>query len=291
MARSATQQPTALLLFVLLVVLVSSPSITLATSDAVVKDLAFRRAAERHDGGGRATEPPQPMQLSVLVETVDGRVHAFDALSGERLWTSRAGGALVTTSISSQRADDVAPKSAIVPGVDGHLYSIKAGSRAIRRLGVHATDVVRVSPNIAGDGSIVLGSKKDAVFVLHPLTGEVLGKVSSDEAEKSPTRVAEVLESATVVVPGAKGNGGGGGAESLVPKANGAAGQGGGKIVEELRPVLVSRTEYVIKAFNHRHNEELWNVSYTDCKQLSAAEGNQIWGARKSGAATGRAGR
>ena len=71
--------------------------------------------------------------------------HAFDALSGERLWTSRAGGALVTTSISSQRADDVAPKSAIVPGVDGHLYSIKAGSRAIRRLGVHATDVVRVS--------------------------------------------------------------------------------------------------------------------------------------------------
>ena len=221
MARSATQQPTALWLFVLLVVLVSSPSITLATGDAVVKDLAFRRAAERHDGGGRTTEPPQPMQLSVLVETVDGRVvsvssqrkrerersktsdpppeceagngarersgvrfpresmpseedlrpshaptplldrvletevlpfslflsmqHAFDALSGERLWTSRAGGALVTTSISSQRADDVAPKSAIVPGVDGHLYSIKAGSRAIRRLGVHATDVVRVS--------------------------------------------------------------------------------------------------------------------------------------------------
>ena len=74
MARSATQQPTALWLFVLLVVLVSSPSITLATGDAVVKDLAFRRAAERHDGGGRATEPPQPMQLSVLVETVDGRV-------------------------------------------------------------------------------------------------------------------------------------------------------------------------------------------------------------------------
>ena len=141
----------------------------------------------------------------------------------------------------------------------------------------------KVSPNIAGDGSIVLGSKKDAVFVLHPLTGEVLGKVSSDEAEKSPTRVAEVLESATVVVPGAKGNGGGGGAESLVPKANGAAGQGGGKIVEELRPVLVSRTEYVIKAFNHRHNEELWNVSYTDCKQLSAAEGNQIWGAARAG--------
>ena len=65
----------------------------------------------------------------------------------------------------------------------------------------------KVSPNIAGDGSIVLGSKKDAVFVLHPLTGEVLGKVSSDEAEKSPTRVAEVLESATVVVPGAKGKG------------------------------------------------------------------------------------
>ena len=53
----------------------SSPSITLATGDAVVKDLAFRRAAERHDGGGgRATEPPQPMQLSILVETVDGRV-------------------------------------------------------------------------------------------------------------------------------------------------------------------------------------------------------------------------
>ena len=74
MARSATQQPTALWLFVLLVVLVSSPSITLATGDAVVKDLAFRRAAERHDGGGRETEPPQPMQLSVLVETVDGRV-------------------------------------------------------------------------------------------------------------------------------------------------------------------------------------------------------------------------
>ena len=75
MARSATQQPTALWLFVLLVVLVSSPSITLATGDAVVKDLAFRRAAERHDGGGgRATEPPQPMQLSILVETVDGRV-------------------------------------------------------------------------------------------------------------------------------------------------------------------------------------------------------------------------
>eukprot|EP00215_Chloropicon_roscoffensis_P011473 CAMPEP_0196649056 /NCGR_PEP_ID=MMETSP1085-20130531/14761_1 /TAXON_ID=41879 ORGANISM="Pycnococcus sp, Strain CCMP1998" /NCGR_SAMPLE_ID=MMETSP1085 /ASSEMBLY_ACC=CAM_ASM_000807 /LENGTH=70 /DNA_ID=CAMNT_0041978895 /DNA_START=57 /DNA_END=266 /DNA_ORIENTATION=+ len=70
MARSATQQPTALWLFVLLVVLVSSPSITLATGDAVVKDLDFRRAAERHDGGGRATEPPQPMQLSVLVETV-----------------------------------------------------------------------------------------------------------------------------------------------------------------------------------------------------------------------------
>ena len=58
----------------------SSPSITLATGDAVVKDLAFRRAAERHDGGGgRATEPPQPMQLSILVETVDGRV-----VSGER---------------------------------------------------------------------------------------------------------------------------------------------------------------------------------------------------------------
>ncbi len=72
------------------------------------------------------------MQLSVLVETVDGGVHAFDALSGEKLWRTQAGPRpLVTTSMAHarRRASGLEDrlKAAVVPGVDGHLYSIKPG--------------------------------------------------------------------------------------------------------------------------------------------------------------------
>lgn len=243
------------------------------------------------------------MQLSVLVETVDGRVHAFDALSGEKLWESETEGALVRTSITPQRSSDLSPKAAIVPGVDGQLYSIKLGSQAIQKLGVKASDVVQVSPNIAGDGSIVLGSKRDAVFVIHPLTGEVLSKITSEDLE-SPKKVSEIFDKhfAKIVLEGSMGgvesgqstpnlglvNRKRGGREDIhtdgglaVPKVKGMEGSEGSvgeDVMDKLQPVLLSRTEYVIKAFNHKHNEELWNVSYTDCKQLSASEGLAMLG-------------
>ncbi|QDZ26101.1 serine/threonine protein kinase [Chloropicon primus] len=244
------------------------------------------------------------MQVSVLVETVDGRVHAFDALSGEKLWESETEGALVRTSITPQRSSDLSPKAAIVPGVDGQLYSIRLGSQAIQKLGVKASDVVQVSPNIAGDGSIVLGSKRDTVFVIHPLTGEVLSKITSDDLQ-SPAKVSEIFDKhfAKIVLEDSVGGVGSGqqstqnlglvnrkrgGREDVhtdgglaLPKVKGVEGKGvsaGEDVMDKLQPVLLSRTEYVIKAFNHKHNEELWNVSYTDCKQLSASEGLAMLG-------------
>ena len=97
---------------------------------------AIAKVKESEEGkayGRRYTSssPSTAMQLSVLVETVDGHVHAFDALSGEKLWKTKTGGSLVTSSIANkrQRERDSLLKAAIVPGVDGHLYSVKPGSQ------------------------------------------------------------------------------------------------------------------------------------------------------------------
>ena len=278
------------------------------------RHVAYSAKVVNNDDEVEATkQKPLPMQLSVLVETVDGNVHAFDALSGEKLWKSKTGGSLVTNSISSKRKSEALGggfKSAIVPGVDGYLYSIKVGTQAIQKLGIQATDVVQVSPNIAGDGSIVLGSKKDAIVVIHPLTGQVLSTLSSSEPEK----IMETFEKATLVLRepnataiGASSDTASGGREGgsrlhekvvssdvlahksssdvsdlqesdsegqRVTVGESAVGSGASPPIRgDLQPVLLSRTEYTIKAFNHKYNEELWNVSYTDCKQLSAAQG------------------
>jgi hypothetical protein len=271
------------------------PAIATPTSVKVTGDV--KRYGRRHAPGGTT---PMPMQLSVLVETVDGHVHAFDAVSGEKLWKTKTGGSLVTSSIANtrQRERDSLLKAAIVPGVDGHLYSIKPGSQAISKLDVHASDVVQVSPNIAGDGSIVLGSKKDTVVVMHPLTGQVLAKLSGSQIHEEPEKYHKTMEEVqnSLLIGGVE--------ETATTKTDPSSSSSDDELSDPnqlssdtrrvtdqeqdptsassrthtvesstLQPVMLSRTEYVIKAFGQKLRDELWNVSFTDCKQLSAAEG------------------
>ena len=216
------------------------------------------------DGDGEDDAPPSQqsvMQLSVLVETVDGNIHAIDALSGEKLWkTKSGGGSLVTASGNMKVASSFEEKikAAIVPGVDGHLYSIKPGSKAIQKMGVQASDVIMVTPNVAGDGSVVLGSKKDTVLLIHPLTGEVLSRVSGSE----PEEMSESFNKASLMLRQPNDNDPG---DAI-------------KVASNLQPLLLSTTKYVIKALDHKYKEELWNISYTDVKQMSAAEGSTLLG-------------
>ena len=113
----------------------------------------------------------------VYAVTMDGRVRAFDPVTGDSIWTARVDGPIWT-------APSIAAGLVVVAGSSGWVTAIDAGSGELRWR-FPAVEVVRASPLIVGDW-VVVGTMAGKVFVLALADGQPAGMVELPGAIEWP---------------------------------------------------------------------------------------------------------
>ncbi|KAJ1484728.1 hypothetical protein T484DRAFT_1796260 [Baffinella frigidus] len=140
---------------------------------------------ERPDGALTSTNPP-PLPSILLVgdvppalprRTLDGRVSALEARTGDVLWSLDTGGGMV----SSFQNDS--SFGTIVPSLSGAILMMGRESGALQKLPASAQSLVEQSPFLAGDGSVYVGTKKSDVYLVDLDTGAL------EQAILSPARL------------------------------------------------------------------------------------------------------
>lgn len=203
----------------------------------------------------------------LMVTTLDGRVSAFDTLSGRKMWSTSTGGALVRASHPTTRGrrpqplDDASgvdegpadqrlpPDPLVVPGRDGSILLASPGG-GLQQLPYKAQDLVNQLPITSGP-VLVVGSKTSKAMRLSLRTGRVLRTVSATMPLQGDD---EPLDDDAF--PG----GSRGGEEEEGDDERGPS-------------VWVGRSDYVVTAFNGAGTRVLWNVSYSELLPPEAAGG------------------
>ncbi|KAG1652981.1 hypothetical protein FOA52_006315, partial [Chlamydomonas sp. UWO 241] len=144
----------------------------------------------------------------------------------------------------------------IVPGVDGGLYAfhgIDENAAKLERLPISLPELVDASPSLAHDGSIIVGRRESAVFVLDTLTGRLVRHLSGGDGLKD--RAGEVLKL-----------------------------QGG---VDPERTIALAREDFVVRSMHYATGAETWNATFARILGLGKGSPGDD---RAGGAGGGRAG-
>lgn len=115
-------------------------------------------------------------QETILVSTIDGRLRALDAATGEIKWTLQEEPVLRSPSAVKQGFT-------FLPNpLDGSLYVLKNSS--LKKLPFSIPQLVHASPCRGNDGIMYAGSKKDVWFGIDPKTGLKMETLSSASADR-----------------------------------------------------------------------------------------------------------
>mmetsp|Transcript_30844 Transcript_30844/g.60194 ORF Transcript_30844/g.60194 Transcript_30844/m.60194 type:complete len:1033 (+) Transcript_30844:62-3160(+) len=113
--------------------------------------------------------------------SLDGKVHAIDAASGELLWSYGTGGYLINTERTHFMNNG--RNVTFIPGINGDLYAFAEGS-GVTKFPVSVWTLVDKSPFLSSEGILFLGSKVHHRAVLNPQTGQ---KASAFPFKTSPS--------------------------------------------------------------------------------------------------------
>lgn len=169
---------------------------------------------------------------TVLVGTLDGRLHAMDT-KGKVRWQTRPIGPPLLSSY--QQPDPiVSPKRWLVPALDGSLLlHTEAG---VRLLGLNVRALAEMPPFLAAGGTLFSGSKASSVYGIDSGSGEVVRVLASEREVQKSTDVAAA----------------------------------DGEDKEDL--LWVGRVDYTIRAYNVPTGEELWNVTVGELISLDGPD-------------------
>lgn len=238
---------------ILLLLLFALPLCTLATASVVGKDHKTTSDAKLKPGQLALTSTAAvltPTNAIVgtkegerqvyVVATADGRVYGVEGSTGEQLWSFHSGRSLFSGS-SSQVAGGASGRSEdplLIPGRDGSLYAYITSTGMLKKLPSSIKDMVNNSPFLAADGTLFVGSKDSQIFTLELDTGS-LASVHSTKGLS------------TQLVP----------ADPDDDEKN-------------ANQLFVMRTDYTVRAINHKSGEERWNVTVSEFTSDSLEDPN-----------------
>ena len=127
--------------------------------------------------GAAAAEGPR----TVLVTTVDGRVHALDSRTGEKHWSFSTGDPLLK--LNQQTPGVLDAKRWLVPALDGTL--LMHTPQGLQSLGITVNQLQEKTPFRAPTGgTFYTGSRVSKVYGVDAVTGAVLQTFSGSSLDK-----------------------------------------------------------------------------------------------------------
>lgn len=187
---------------------------------------------------------------TLLVAALDGTINLVDPKSATVLW-SFASGPSIYSSYQAPVNHDNDSENASTPGgsyfVDcGDDWKLFAHTELGKvNLDMSAEEFLRITPHIAEDGGVVLGSKKTTVFLVDAKTGRLIytyklsdsptTSLTNEESGPHFNKSIEEWEKSSSV--------------NLKP--------------DEL-PLYITRTDYLLKSFAANSGKVLWNVTVSD---------------------------
>eukprot|EP00897_Mesotaenium_endlicherianum_P004834 jgi/Mesen1/4379/ME000222S03509 len=167
----------------------------------------------------------------------------------------------------------------VFPGADGSLYTYHRGE-GLRKLPATARELVQASPSVTRDGAVVLGARRSTVFLLDADTGALLRRFDSEggggeappggDLPAASDAAADGTFPPTGIPPGGP------------PRSRSSDSSAGGKSGvlkdaeeaevaysrEGIRPLLVMRTDYTVRAVEMATDKERWNVTVSELRTL-----------------------
>ena len=184
--------------------------------------------------------------------TLEGGVHAFDGFQGTRKWSFDTGGELVESSLSSSvfQVDSTHDQhqNMIVPGVDGSIFSLKFGGTEatpkLQRLPVTAQDIVT-----------------QPFIVQSKLTAPASLSAPPHHPKIDPAMLVGDKSSKVFVVDLETGE-----------LKSGAGEEQCGPDDADTPTLLLTRTDFYVRAVNTKHGNEMWNASVGHVEMLKQGE-------------------
>ncbi|CAI2323989.1 unnamed protein product [Caenorhabditis sp. 36 PRJEB53466] len=138
--------------------------------------ILFPHDCHADQGAEEEEETSADLSATILVSTIDGRLRALDAETGQIKWTLQEEPVLRSPS-SVKQGFTFLPNP-----LDGSLYVLKNSS--LKRLPFNIPQLVHASPCKGNDGILYAGSKKDVWFGIDPKTGLKVETLSSASADR-----------------------------------------------------------------------------------------------------------
>lgn len=122
---------------------------------------------------------------ALVLATMDGAVRGVDPSTGRSIWQLDTGGATVRS--PEPEGPPGRGEARLVPSVDGSLYSLpgRGGGAALYRFPLTVPELVAVSPAVAPDGSLYLGTKTQRHFAVDPFTGKMSTVCATEDDEEA----------------------------------------------------------------------------------------------------------
>lgn len=128
--------------------------------------------------GPDAADPPAENQ-TLLVSTLDGRLHALSLSDGSRLWSLKSS-PLISSSLDHSQAPDGGGRmvDSIIAGIDGSLYY--SGDKGLARWPVNIRDIAHSAP-LKSRGTRYVASKTSRVLLVSKRSGRVIQVMDSSK--------------------------------------------------------------------------------------------------------------
>ncbi|KDP43783.1 hypothetical protein JCGZ_22410 [Jatropha curcas] len=180
-----------------------------------------------------------------LVALLNGTIYFEDTISGRVLW-SFSSGAPIHSSYQTPFNEDSDNENASGPstgffvdyGDDWQLYAHAKHTSGVR-LPINIEDFIQITPHISEDGTVILGSKTTAVFVVEAKTGKLIRTYKS---LASPS-ILQRNDQGSAMYDDNKNN------ENLVTPGSAA------------QVVYITRTDYALQTFGPNSDTVSWNMN------------------------------